>query len=36
MRRKESIGKGAVCLMAAVLVVSLILIPVVKVHAVDP
>ncbi len=36
MKRKEIVGKGAVCLMAAVLVVSLILIPVVKVHAVDP
>ena len=36
MRRKETVGKGAACLIAAVLVVTLILIPVVKVHAVQP
>ncbi|MBW2565570.1 MAG: ABC transporter substrate-binding protein [Deltaproteobacteria bacterium] len=36
MKRKEIVGKGAVCLIAAVLLVTLTLIPVVKVHAAEP
>ncbi len=36
MKRKETVGKSAACLIAAVLMATFTLIPVAQVHAVEP